>query len=64
MAEARFDPTEHKDWLGLAAELEAQGIKIEWPPSGHPRSVPLIAFGYDAVERMFIIRQAAPSAME
>ena len=60
MIEAKFDPKEHKDWLGLAAELEAQGVKVEWSPSGRPSFLPSITYGYDAIERKFVIRQKPP----
>ena len=60
MIEAKLDPQERKDWLGLlgqAAELEAQGIRVEWSPSGQPSFNPPVTYGYDAVARKFVIRQ-------
>jgi hypothetical protein len=57
MSNAKYDPKEYKDWLGLAVELEGQGIRLEWSSSGHPEFVCSTDIVYDCIKGVFTIRQ-------
>ena len=57
MIEARFDPKDYKDWLGLVAELEAQGIKFDWSSSGVPTYTSPVTQVYDPLNHTFFVRQ-------
>jgi len=58
MIEAQFDPKKHKDWLGLAAELQTQGIRFDWS-SGAPIASPPYACAYDS--RVGVFRVVQPT---
>jgi hypothetical protein len=58
MIEARVDPKKYKDWLGLVAELVAQGIRFN-RPYADPSALPHLTFRYAVKEGIFYVRQAA-----
>ena len=57
MIEAQFDPKKHVDRYNLSAELEAQGIQIDWNTPGGPTVRRPINYAYDVQTRMFRIIQ-------
>ena len=57
MIEAQFDPKKHADRYSVAAELEAQGIQIDWNTPGGPTVQQPINYAYDPRTRAFRINQ-------
>lgn len=58
---AVFDPKNYKDRLGLAAELEAQGLKVDGLLSENPAFSQHQNYFYDAVEKVFRVQPARSS---
>jgi hypothetical protein len=57
MVQAEYDASTHKDWLGLAAELAAQGINVKWS-NGRPEFSPPLTIGpFDPVTCKVVVSQ-------
>jgi hypothetical protein len=56
---AEFNPKDYKDRLGVAAELEAQGVKIDGLFSGNPTFSERQDYFYDAIDKVFRVCSAA-----
>ena len=54
--EASYDPQKYKDWVGVVAELEAQGIQFDWS-SGVPVASPRFACAMDYRNHVFRVLQ-------
>jgi len=57
MKEAQFDPKKHVDRYGLAAELEAQDVQVDWNTPGGPTVKRPINYAYDWRTQTFRIVQ-------
>ena len=57
MTEVKINAT--KDWLETAAEIEAQGVRLDWrgPGAPSPRR-PLEITRYDPINKKWCVRQA------
>lgn len=55
MIEARYKSSEHKDALGLTAELEAQGFKVDWSQPAY--AAPVTVDYYDRLTDTWVFKQ-------